>query len=579
LEVQGRAVLAPGRLSLDRARTWGLPALGLAAVLAVAVVVVAAQPVRSPWWTYADADAAYSATSLNLLDGEHARYLDHPGLPLEEAGALAFAAEYGVDRIRGDVGSRREFVDRKLSNLDAARPVFRSLAIALYLAGAVLSFLLIGRVLRSWEAGLAAGLLWIAAPGLVAMSIQFRPDVALSVLVIVFAYFVGRGVERRAAPDYYAAAFVVGFAMMLKLHAGGLLVPLALAAAWRPPGPHSFGPFLLSRRRRIVAGLCALLVVLANLDRVPFRPTAGQLAASLAPVLLVAAGFVAVRVAPARLRRVLHPSYPRIAAAVLAGLAVPILLDVPDGLQSMVNIENGLTGHGINAAIPLFANPLSTFWTTLRLPSLIFVLAGVAAVVGLVTRDARPAVWFAGAVVLGVMAEARLAAIHYFAPAFVLSVPAALWLFRLPRLRLASLLVWPLVLVVAWPAARDRGGPAKEAREFRAQLARPAAAIGGRLRPGEVALTPPYAPIGDTRYFQLVEQYVEHTPQHRYRFLPATRAASALAQSRGLRLRYFVGPEAHGLRGQQAVSLYELGEFTLRPVSGVEGAAKILNAP
>lgn len=549
------------------------------AVLAVALVVVAAQPVRSPWWTYADADAAYSATSLNLLDGRHAEYLDHPGLPLEEAGALAFAAQYGVDRAGGDVGSRREFVDRKLSNLDSARPVFRGLSIAFYLAGAVLSFLLIGRVLRSWGAGLAAGLLWVAAPGLVAMSIQFRPDVALSVLVVVFAYFVGRGVERRAAPDYYAAAFVVGFGMMLKLHAGGLLVPLALAAAWRPPEEAADGLPLRSRGWRIAAALFGLVAVLANLERVPFRPTSGQLAATLAPVLLVAVAFAAVRFAPTRLRRVLHPSYPRIAAAVLAGLAVPILLDVPDGLQSMVNIENGLTGHGINASIPLFATPISTFWTTLKLPSLIFALAGVGAVVGLVTRDARPAVWFTGAVVLGVMAEARLAAIHYFAPAFVLSIPAALWLFRAQRLRLACLLVWPLVFFVTWPAVRDRDSPSKEAKEFRAQVARPATAVAGRLRPGELVLTAPYAPIGDTRYFQLVEQYVEHTPKRGYRFLPATQAAAGLARDRGLRPRYFVGPEARDLHGQQAVSLYELGEFTLRPLPGVDGAAEILDVP
>ncbi len=534
---------------------------------------------RSPWWTYADADAAYSATSLNLLDGEHAEYLDHPGLPLEEAGALVFAAQYAADRVRGDAGSRREFVDRNLSNLDSARPVFRGLAIAFYLAGAALSFLLIGRVLRSWGAGLAAGLLWLAAPGLVAMSIQFRPDVALSVLVVVFAYLAGRGVERRAASDYYAAAFVVGFAMMLKLHAAGLLVPLALAAAWRPPEPDGVGSPQRSRRWQIVAGLGTVLAVVANLERVPFRPTGGQLAATLAPVLLVAASFAAVRMAPPRLRRVLHPSYPRIAAAVLAGLAVPILLDVPDGLQSMVSIENGLTGRGINSSIPLFATPLSMFWTTLKLPFLIFALAGVGAVVGLVTRDARPVVWFTGAVVLGTMAEARLAAIHYFAPAFVLSVPAALWLFRLRRLRVASLLVWPVVLVVTWPAVRDRDSPSKEAREFRAQVARPAAAVAARLRPGEFALTAPYAPIGDTRYFQLVEQYVEHTPKRAYRFLPATQAAATLAQSSGLRPRYFVGPEARGLRGEQAVSLYELGSFTLRPLAGVDGVAEIVDTP
>ncbi|MEP6978206.1 MAG: glycosyltransferase family 39 protein [Thermoleophilia bacterium] len=547
------------------------------------MLVVAAQPVRSPWWTYADADAAYTATSLNLLDGERAKYLDHPGLPLEEAGALAFGVQYAADRVRGDVGSRREYVDRKLANLDSARPIFRGVAIAFYLAGAVLSFLLVGRALGTWSAGLAAGILWTAAPGLVAMSIQFRPDVPLSVLVIVFAYFVGRGIERRSAADYFAAAFVVGFAMMVKLHAAGLLVPLGLAAAWRPPKRADIAAAqrsrLWTRRWQVTAGLCALLAAIVNLERVPFRPTAGQLAATLAPLLLVAAAFAAVRLAPPRLRRVFDPSYPLIAAAVLAGLAVPIAFDLPDGLQSMVNLENGLTGHGINVDIPLFATPISTFWTTLKLPFLIFVLAGLGAVVGLITRDARPVVWFAGAVVLGVMADARLAAIHYFAPAFVLSVPAALWLFRPRRLKLAALLVWPLVLYVTWPAVRDRDTPSKEAREFRTQIAPAAAAVAARLRPGEFALTAPYAPVADTRYFQLVEQYVNYTPERPYRFLPATTAAAALAQSRGLRARYFVGPEARDLRGRQTVSLYELGSFTLQPLPGVNGAAEIVPGP
>ena len=548
--------------------------------MALAVVVVSAQPVRSPWWTYADADAAYSASSLNLLDGERAKYLDHPGLPLEQAGALAFGVQYAAERVRGDVGSRREYVDRKMSNLDSARPVFRGLAIAFYLAGAALSFLLVGRALRHWSAGLAAGILWTAAPGLVAMSIQFRPDVPLSVLVIVFAYFVGRGIERRSAWDYFVAAFVAGVAMMLKLHAAGLLVPLVLAAAWHPPQRADVAAALRSRLRtrrwQAAAALWVVLAAILNLERVPFRPTAGQLAATLGPLLLVAAAFAAVRLAPARLRRIFDPSYPLIAAAVLAGLAVPITLDLPDGLQSMVNIENGLTGHGINAAIPLFATPISNFWTTLQLPFLVFVLAGLGALVGLITRDARPVVWFAGAVVLGVMAEARLAAIHYFAPAFVLSVPAALWLFRTQRLKLASLLVWPLVLYVTWPAVRDRDTPRKEAREFRTQIAPAAAAVAARLRPGEFVLTAPYAPVADTRYFQLVEQYVNYTPKHAYRFLPATQAAAALAQSRGLRARYFVGPEARELRGQQTVSLYELGPFTLRPLPGVDGAAEIV---
>ncbi|MGH3131617.1 MAG: ArnT family glycosyltransferase, partial [Gaiellaceae bacterium] len=235
MEVPGRSVQAPRRLSgrpAEWTRAHAAPVLALAAALAASVAIVAAQPVRSAWWTYADADATYTAAGLNLLLGEPLRYLDHPGLPLEELIAGAF----GIGEL-ADGGTAREYVDGLMLDFDRTRAVFRGLAIGFYLSGALLSFLLAARLFGHWGWGLAAGLAWTAAPGLASMSIQYRPDVPLAVLCVVFAFLVGRAVQTRSASVFLAAGFTLGFATMVKLHAAGLLPALMLAAIWRHPAP------------------------------------------------------------------------------------------------------------------------------------------------------------------------------------------------------------------------------------------------------------------------------------------------------------------------------------------------------
>ena len=74
---------------------WERRSAALAFVLAlgIAATIVAAQPLRSPWWTYADADASYTGVALNLVAGHPAQFVDHPGLPLTEATALVFGAD------------------------------------------------------------------------------------------------------------------------------------------------------------------------------------------------------------------------------------------------------------------------------------------------------------------------------------------------------------------------------------------------------------------------------------------------------------------------------------------------------
>jgi Dolichyl-phosphate-mannose-protein mannosyltransferase len=562
-------------------------------VLAVSLVVVAAQPVRSEWWTYADADATYTAASLNLLLGAPVRYLDHPGLPLEELGAAVFGVQEAVDRARGATSSTRAFVDGLMLDLDRTRPVFRGLAIGLYLAGAFLAFLLMGRLFGHWGWGLAGGLAWVAAPGLAAMSIQFRPDVPLALGCLVFAYLIGRAVETRSPLLLAAAAAELGLTAMVKMHAAGLIPALLLAAVWRHPREGWWPEFkdgladIVRRNRAWLVPLGVALLALAlvlNVRRLPWDPTTEQLVAVIGPPLLVADFFGLVWFArrfglPRWTRRVLDPFYGFVAVAFLAGLALPVALSVPDGMQAMISLEKGLTGRGINETVDPFSASLDQLQHfPLRQALVVFCLAGVAAVVGLIRREPLPVVWFLGALVLGVMAEARLAAIHYFAPAFVVALPAAFWLIRRARPGAAPVLATVLVAYLVWPQLEHR-----HARPFdpglRGAVAPSLTAVEARLQPGEVAVTPSYWPHPDTRYFDVVEPYVAYTPPYPYRFVSDSARAPEAMEDLGLRLRYYTGPLARNLVGEQELMLTGIGPYRVRPLAGVPDAVELLSGP
>ncbi len=495
-------------------------ALAFALALVVAAVIVAAQPLRSPWWTYADADASYTGAALNLVAGYPAQFVDHPGLPLTEVTALAFGADA---LLRGNVSrsDREAYVDTRLRDLDRTRAIFRGLSALLYLAGAALAFVLLARLLGHWTWGLAGSLLWLAAPGLQPMAIQLRPDVALAVCCLVFAYLIGRAVEARDARLYAGAAFVAGLALMVKLHGIGLIVPLVVAVLWRSPLAAWQPPW---RRFAWATGALAAFAVLVNWDRLPYTPTAAQFVALAAALGLT---FVATMVAA---RRRAAP----VALAYAAGVLLPVLLDPEDGLQALVVLAKSAAGQGVSD-VPSFQTPLAGLDDLAGFGGLVlFAVAALSIVFGLRRGDPRPVVWAVGALTLGVLAWARPVAPHYLAPSFVLAVPAALWLFqRTPGAR-ASLLVWPIVLLIAWPAFDDRNAPAEHAAQLEeaGKAARAEALVG--LGPNEVRLVPSYSPDPDVRYFELVQLYVRHSPPYPYRLLPRTEAAIRYAESHGL---------------------------------------------
>ena len=563
---------------MDRLWSQRWAALAAAAVVVVAVLVVAAQPVRSPWWTYADADASYTAAALNLVLGEDVTFVDHPGLPLTEAVAIAFGVEALLEEGSLSESARLAFVDRALLDLDSTRWVFRGISGLVYLLGALLSFLFAARLFGHWTWGLAGGLLWVAAPGLMAMSIQLRPDVPLAVLTLVFGFTVARAVERRSSEWYAAAAATVGFAVMVKLHALALLPALVVAALWRPADardvPDRLRRWLRHRRALVasIAGAWLCVALLLNVARLPWdvsRVQLGVLAALVAVVTVVLA-----------VAKVLHrPFYSLLVVALTAGLLLPVTLDVPDGLRALHYIVRAISGQGVQEGVDSFATPLSSLDSIVgRRALLVFLLAAAAGVLGIVRRDPRPVVWTVGALSMGAMAFARPPNVHYFAPTFVLAVLALFWLLqRTPRSR-ASIFVWPLVLFLLWPAWQDRDVPALEQERLAASSQEAKRYIDANLRPGEVALVPSYSPFEDSRYFELVEIYVEHTPDYPYRSLPTTAAVRPFAEARRLRPRFYFGPEATNLSGRTRVPLGELGTYTLVPTP-VQGLAEIVQGP
>jgi hypothetical protein len=232
----------------------------------------------------------------------------------------------------------------------------------------------------------------------------------------------------------------------------------------------------------------------------------------------------------------------------------------------------------VNETIDPFSNPLYLRHAPFR-EVLLFSLAGIAALVGLRRRDPQPVVWFVGVLVLGAMAQARLAAIHYFAPAFVLCVPGALWLLCRERGRPASLLLWPVIALLVLPVFEHRHDPRIETERFADSVAPSVRAIEARLRPGEVALAQTYWPIADARYFDLVEPYVNYTPEYPYRFLTDATRALDLARERRLRFRYYTGTAAETVRGTQQLDVGSLGTYTVKRVPGAPAVVELLAGP
>jgi hypothetical protein len=570
VEIPSRAIPNPGLL------TRVLAIAPLAIVIAAAVALVAAQPVTGPWWLNADADATYSASALNIISGDHSRYFDHPGLPTQEALALTFGA---VSLAHG--GPTRAWATNEMLHLDRARPVFRGWAILFFVGGAALAYLLMSRLFGHWTWGVAGGLLWLAQPELTD-TIQIRPDMLLCVLLLLAGYVAVRAWERRSPLGYAAASVIAGVAFMTKLHAVAIIPMIVLATVLGYPG-RDWWRTLLSDARGFVArhrlgvGLAAgawvICFFLLNWNRFTVT-TAGMNAGLLGAVAAALVGY-ALATMLARggiIRRIFDPFYLALAGAFAVGVALPLLLVLTYSPWILSLTFETLTGRNVNAGVSTFNlsfHQLTSF--PLLEVMVVFALAGVAAIVGIVRRDAFPVLWFVGAAAATVMAMARLSEFRYYAPGFVLATPAALWLFRRRRVVAAPILVWVLVGVVVIPTFAHMNDQehfvALEERESRA-----ATQIADRvLRPNEVALLPNYDyPVPDTRWWELLHAFVYSPPAYPYRFLPDDPNAIQTAESQGEHVRYYIGGAALGIRTRRPLTLSS-GTYEVEPVRGESG--------
>lgn len=574
MEIPSRAIPSGRSLSLVRALA------PFAVVIAAAVVLVAAQPVTGPWWLNADADATYSASALNIISGSHSRYFDHPGLPTQEVLALTFGA---VSLPHG--GPTRAWATNEMLHLDRARPVFRGWAILFFVGGAALACFLLARLLGHWTWGVAGGLLWLAQPELTD-TIQIRPDMLLCVLLLLAGYTAVRGFERRSALAYAVAAAIAGIAFMTKLHAVAIIPMIVLAVALGHPGPGwrlSMREGLRSFVARHRVGVCVVAVawficfLILNWGRFTVT-TEGMNAGLLGAIAFavfdyaVAAHFVHKSVRNRLARRIFDPLYVWLAGAFAVGVAIPLLLVLTYSPWILSLTFETLVGRNVNAGVSTFNLSLHQFTTFPLLEVMIVVaLAGIAALVGVVRRDAFPVLWFVGSGVAIVMAMARLSELRYYAPGFVLAIPAALWLLRRLGSTAAPILTAALVAGVVIPTFVHMNDQshyvALEQKENRA-----ATQIADRvLKPGEVALLPNYGyPVPDTRWWELLHEYVYSPPAYPYRFLPDDPNAIQTATSEGERVRYYIGSAALGVRKRETLTLVS-GTYEVEPVRGEPG--------
>jgi hypothetical protein len=525
--------------------------LSCAAAVGVALLLVLLEPIGEPWWINADPDGAYVASSLNILIGNHTDYLDHPGLPTQDALALGFGAEYLFDKAAGNVTGRQQFVDRQFLDLDRARPLYRGWTIALFIGGAVAVYWALTLFLRSAVLGFAGSLLYVGTPGIAQLVLSLRPDPILTALSVVVSVLIADAFERRNAVHYFFAAAVLGLALMMKLPAIALGVPLALAALWHPPADGWARPLGNQTRRSLrrhvfwIAPLAVAWIVLCvvfNRERLPIltnNPQRHVLENGGAAVGgVVVAAFVAERFRLSGARRLFSTFTALLVLAFVAGLALPATLILDDGIQSIAAMWDSLTGGRVNAGIKWFADfrLVSLVQSPLRYFTLVFVLAVAAAFVGAIRRIWWPALLALGASLLAVSAAARYSFPYYYGPAFGASIPGALWLFARRRLPL-QLVGCALGVVVAVAAFQHRQESTREVETVNADAQR----LADRLvKPGEVVVAAAPLPIADLRFDQLVAGFADYTPPtYPYRFLVV--GSARLAESH-LTPAYYVAP-------------------------------------
>jgi hypothetical protein len=570
--------------------------VGAALALCAAALVVALQPIRDPWWHWADPDGAYVGSSLNILLGNHTDYLDHPGLPTQDALAIAFYAEYAIERATGRADSKGSFVDEQMLDLDQARPLYRSWALFLFFGATLLVYLLISRLLGHWAWGLAGSLMFVSTPALAPISFLLRPDATLAALCLAIGYLTVIGFEQRSAVRYTAASVLLGFALTVKIPALGMAAPLALAAAWRPPTRPWFretAPAIAARARRHLFWLAPaafawiVLCWLFNRERLPIVQTDDQRSVLVYGAVLLG-GYAIAALLAERLRipwtdHVLRLFYAWLLLAFAVGVALPATLVLDDGVQMLVAIKETLTGGRVNEDIEPFGDfrlePFLHF--PLAAAAIVIALGLIAGVVDIAQRRYRPFLLALGTLVLATMAAARYSYDYYYVPAFAVAIPGSLWLVsRLTDRRAAVYALLPALLLFGLSVNHERGQGSPAGPDTNATAQALADEI---LRPGEVILVSSYYfPIEDVRFGSLVDGFVDYVPEYPYRFL----SRPEVAAERGLKPAYYVASaESLPASGEAEIDINGYGPFVIKTLpihwgpEGAYGVARILKSP
>ena len=516
--------------------------MAAAVVVVVAAALLAFQPLGSPWWSGYDYDSVYVGSGLQLFRGDRSVFYDHPGAPLQEVMAATFTGAWAVSS-PGESRAAKE--DWWLRNLDRIRPYLRAVGSLLYVLSALVVFFTLAWALRGAWWGLLGALLFLGSPDVITWAAVVKPDPLLSALAVLAVGLTVEGFRRRAGGLYLAAAFALGYDVSVKVQAAGLVVPLVLAVALRPPPAGwwtSFGAqvgiWLRAHRRVVAAAFVVWLVLLVLLNALAAKPAAKPLAELVAAVVALA---VASAAAWFVLRRTKFAGFAATAIgsafAALAGLVVPnaFYLSMPGPMLRQVVIT--LSGGGANAG----AHPALGVWGVLGPWHLLVLAAVVGFAWSLLERDWTALLWGSGALAMGFLAYLRYGEIHYYTAAIALAVPLVLQAVRaVPVLRtVVGALVVAVVLYQPYKAeidqARSRGRVANSTVEVNRWVA-------SRLRPNQVALTSLEA--SDARYFHLVHFYTPTGPVLDYRFLPPDAQAAAYIQSSHKRVRYVIAASA-----------------------------------
>jgi hypothetical protein len=507
-------------------------------VLAVAAVLLAFQPLRSPWWSGYDFDSVYVGSALTLFRGERSRYYDHPGAPLQETLAATFAASWALS---SPGQSRSARADEWLENLDRTRPYIRVWASLLYLVSALIAFVAVAWVTRSAGWGLLGGLLFLGSPELITWAAVVKPDPLLAALSIAMVALTVEGYRRRAPGLYLAAAAVLGYTLSVKVHAIGLVAPLVLAATLRPPPNgwwttfrHDVREWLREHRRLAAAVGGAWLVLMLALN-------AGAAAPSLKPLVQLLAGLVVLAAACTGLWLLVRRTRAAALAAlaigcgwlVVAGMIVPNLFYASFPAPMAREAAITLSGGGPNVGV----RPAESPWDVLAPWQWLLVVALFGLVKGLLDGDRTTLLWASGAVAMGFLAYLRYGHVHYYTAAVALTVPLVLTgvavIARRPNVVAAVLVA--AVLYSPYTAEIDKArGRAREA----ANTETVNRWVQPRLRLGEVALT--QLESSDGRYFHLVRYYAPGGPELAYRFLPLDDQGVGWVREQGAQVRYVI---------------------------------------